>query len=179
MDPAVLTQNPFAIVTFIVAPALLTNASCVLVLSTTNRMLRTREIMKEHHARFEAGGLTVDQAARLLHLVERVEKQGVCFLQGMRSIYVALGAFAAATLVTLFGAVLFHLQSQPWFSIVVGLGLALGALGVASIVSGCFALFRATHLSLLSIHEEAALARISFDEIVAASQKAASQNDPA
>jgi len=33
--------------------------------------------------------------------VERVEKQGVMLLSGLRAIYVALGAFAGATLVTL------------------------------------------------------------------------------
>jgi len=36
-----------AALTMIVAPAMLTNASCVLALSTINRMLRTRERMRE------------------------------------------------------------------------------------------------------------------------------------
>jgi len=39
MDPVSLTQSPFAVLTFIAAPALLTNSSSVLALSTINRML--------------------------------------------------------------------------------------------------------------------------------------------
>jgi len=35
MDAATLTQSPFAVLTFIAAPALLTNATSVLALSTT------------------------------------------------------------------------------------------------------------------------------------------------
>ena len=38
-----LTQNPFAVLTFIVAPTILTNATSVLAMSAINRMLRTRE----------------------------------------------------------------------------------------------------------------------------------------
>jgi len=47
MDPNSLTQNPFAALTFVAAPALLTNASSVLALGTINRMLRTRDRMHE------------------------------------------------------------------------------------------------------------------------------------
>jgi len=47
MGNNLLTNNPFAVLTFIAAPALLTNATSVLVLSTANRMLRTRDRMRE------------------------------------------------------------------------------------------------------------------------------------
>ena len=47
MGSTLLTQNPFAVLTIIVAPALLTNASCLLALSTINRLLRTRDSMRE------------------------------------------------------------------------------------------------------------------------------------
>ncbi len=53
MDPVQLGQSSFAALTFIAAPALLTNASSVLALSTTNRMLRTRDIMREALAKSE------------------------------------------------------------------------------------------------------------------------------
>ena len=51
MEPTSLTHSPFAVLTFIVAPALLTNSSSVLALSTINRTLRTRERMHELFAR--------------------------------------------------------------------------------------------------------------------------------
>ncbi len=45
MDGNILSQSPFAVVAFIVAPAMLTNASSVLAMSSINRMLRTRDRM--------------------------------------------------------------------------------------------------------------------------------------
>ena len=159
MEPTSLTQSPFAVLTFIVAPALLTNSSSVLALSTINRMLRTRERMNELFAKFDAGGLEESEAARLIEQVNRVEKQGVLLLRALHSIYVALGAFAAATLVTLLGAVLGPFQGAVWFRALVGLGLAMGFGGVGGLMFGSVSLFRATQLSLNNIREEAALIR--------------------
>jgi len=50
-----MVQSPFGALTFVAAPALLTNASSVLALSTINRMLRTRDRMHELFAKSEAG----------------------------------------------------------------------------------------------------------------------------
>src|SRR5881394_2438283 len=98
------TQSPFAVVTFIAAPALLTNASSVLALSTINRMLRTRDRMHDLFGKSEAGGQSAVQSRRLVEQVNRVERQGVLLLRALYSIYIALAAFAGATLVSLLGA---------------------------------------------------------------------------
>jgi hypothetical protein len=134
MEPTSLTHSPFAVLTFIVAPALLTNSSSVLALSTINRMLRTRERMTELFAKFDAGGLADSEAARLIEQVNRVENQAVLLLRALHAIYVALGAFSAATLVTLLGAVLGSFQGAVWFRALVGLGLGLGFGGVGGLV---------------------------------------------
>src|SRR5688500_10214180 len=101
MDGIALTQSPLAVVTFIVAPAMLTNASSVLAMSTINRMLRTRDRMAQLFAQSEAATTPPDEREYLLSQVDRVEMQGVLLLRALRSIYLALGSFAAATLVTL------------------------------------------------------------------------------
>src|SRR5258706_14162995 len=93
MDSTGITQSPFAVVTFIAAPALLTNASSVLALSTTNRMLRTRDRMQELFAKSETSNLSDEQAALLVDQVNRVEIQGGLLLRALHSIYLALGAF--------------------------------------------------------------------------------------
>jgi hypothetical protein len=159
MDGASLTQSPFAVLTLIVAPALLTNSSSVLVLSTINRMLRTRDRMTELFARSEAGGQSEEEASRLINQVNRVEKQALLLLRGLRSIYVALSAFISATLVTLLGAGLAHFSGELWFYLFVALGLALGFLGVGGLVFGCVNLFHATQITVINIHEEADLIR--------------------
>lgn len=154
-----LAHSPFAVLTFIVAPALLTNASSVLALSTINRMLRTRDRMHELFAASEKSDRSEDEATRLVTQVNRVEKQAILLLGALRSIYVALGSFAAATLVTLLGAGLVPFSGALWFRALAGLGLLLGFLGVGGIVFGCLHLFQATQLSLINIREEAAVIR--------------------
>jgi hypothetical protein len=156
MGNNLLTQNPFAVLTFIVAPAILTNATSVLAMSTINRMLRTRERMQQLFAESESGQR---HGTQYLAQVNRVERQALLLLSAMRWIYIALGAFAAASLVTLLGAVAGQLGNQLLMHVVVGAGLALGFVGVAGLVGGCVHLFHATQLSLMNIREEAALIR--------------------
>src|SRR5881296_1939914 len=115
MEPVSLTQNPFGVVTFIAAPALLTNASSVLALSTINRMLRTRDRMSELFAKSETKGASAEERGRMVEQVDRVEAQAILLLSALGRIYMALGAFAAATLVTLLGAGLAHFQDALWF----------------------------------------------------------------
>ena len=111
MDGATFAQSPFTVVTAIVAPAMLTNASSVLAMSTINRLLRARERMASLHEKSETQELTDAESNHLVDQVNRVERQAMLLLDSMRAIYVALGAFAAATLVTLFGAVTEHLHA--------------------------------------------------------------------
>ena len=158
MDATNLVQSPFAVVTFIAAPALLTNASSVLAMSTTNRMLRTRERMQDLYAKSEAGSQAGIAATRLVEQVNRVEMQAVLLLNALRSVYVALGAFAAATLVTLLGAGLAP-ASQVWFHVTAGAGVLLGFVGVGGLVMGSLHLFHATQISMTNIREEAKLIR--------------------
>ena len=157
-----LAQNPFAVLTFIVAPAILTNATSVLAMSTINRMLRTRERMHDLFSESETSAEF--QGERFLAQVNRVERQAVLLLVAMRFIYVALGAFAAASLVTLLGAVLGPWETAAVVRVVVGAGLLLGFTGVGGLVVGCLNLFRATRLSLVNIREEADLIRARQQE---------------
>src|SRR5437868_753663 len=151
MGNNLLTQNPFAVLTFIVAPAILTNATSVLAMSTINRMLRTRDRMHELFA--ESEGAAQFRGAAFIEQVGRVETQGVLLLRALRWIYVSLGAFAAASLVTLLGALSGQLENTLLVHLVIGAGLLLGVIGVAGLVVGCVNLFRATQLSLANIRE--------------------------
>jgi len=138
---------------------MLTNASSVVALSTIDRMLRTRDRMHELFARSQAAKASEQEAARLIEQVDRVESQAALLLRALRSIYVALAAFACATLVTLLGAGVASFQGALWLHVLAGLGVALGLVGVGGLVFGCVSLFRATQLSLLNIRDEAAAVR--------------------
>jgi hypothetical protein len=159
VDPNSLAQTPFAALTFVAAPALLTNASSVLALSTINRMLRTRERMHELFNESEEGGQTDEERIRLTRVTDRVEKQATLLLTALHSIYLALAAFASATLVTLLGAGFATFHGGIWVHIMAALGLLLGFFGTGGLVLGCANLFQATRLSLVNIRDEAAQIR--------------------
>jgi len=162
MGNNLLTNNPFAILTFIAAPAILTNATSVLAMSTINRMLRARERMHQLYAESEEAS-SHDKA--FIEQVNRAERQGIFLVHALGWIYLALGAFAAASLVTLMGAVAGQIGSDNLMHVVVGLGMLLGVTGVAGLVGGCVNLFRATQLSLVNIRQEAALIRARQSQI--------------
>ncbi len=159
MDTAALAQSPFTVLTFIAAPALLTNASSVLALSTTTRMLRTRDSMSELLAQSETKVPQGQDLSRTVAHVNRVEAQAGLLLNALHAIYLALGAFTAATLVTLIGAALASFQVSRWLAF---MGLALGAMGMICLIVGSIRLFHATQISLINIREEAAIIRARY-----------------
>ena len=162
-----ITQNPFAILTFIAAPAILTNAASVLAMSTINRMLRTRERM--HQLFKESENVVVATNPQFIAQVSRAEQQGLLLLTALHWIYVAIGSFAAASLVTLIGAGVGQLGNNFLMRIIVGAGLLLGVSGIGGLIGGCVNLFKATQLSLVNIREEA--------ELIRARQKSISKSD--
>jgi hypothetical protein len=153
-----LSQNPFAVLSIVAAPAILTNASSVLALSTSNRFLRAGERMRALAAQLHTtpSGAEKDM---LIVQVSRVERQALLLLTALRGAYVALGAFAAASLISIVGAGLSSTQFLAASYITVVLGLVVGFVGAGGLIVACLNLFRATRLSLLNISEEAALIR--------------------
>src|SRR6185503_14734666 len=114
MDPNALTQSPLSALTFVAAPALLTNASSVLALGTINRMLRTRERMHELFTESKASGQTAEERNHLGQVTDRVERQAALLLTALHAIYFALASFASATLVTLLGAGIVAVADGLW-----------------------------------------------------------------
>src|SRR5439155_11725687 len=109
-------------------------ATSVLAMSTINRMLRTRERMSELYRESEAGDRV--NRGNFMAQVNRVERQALLLLKAMRWIYLALGAFAAASLVTLLGALSGQLGNEVLVRVIIGAGLLLGFTGVAGLVGG-------------------------------------------
>ena len=159
-DPAVLTQNPFAALSFIAAPAVLTNAASVLAMSTSNRFLRASDRMRALAKRLSDEPSESEEAAGLAVQVDRVEKQAFFLLEGLKAAYVALGSFATASLVSLIGATTGAFPiSRVYSQVTIGFALLAGLAGVTAMVWGSLRLFHATQLSMRNISDEAALIR--------------------
>ncbi len=152
------TDNPFALLTLIAAPAVLTNAMSVLALSTSNRFLRAGERLRILASELEEVTSEEDRGWRLTHIT-RIERQAVLLLSALRAAYLALGAFVIASLVSVFGAGLAAQHLHPADEIMIVLALIAGVVGAAALVWGCTLLFWATRLSMLNISEEADLIR--------------------
>ena len=150
--------NPFALLTLIVAPAVLTNAMSVLALSTSNRFLRAGERLRILAAELESATKLEDRAWRLTH-INRIEHQAVLLLSALRAAYVALGSFVSASLISIFGAALAARRFHPVDEVMIVLALGVGFIGAAALVWACVNLFRATRLSMVNISEEVAIIR--------------------
>ena len=151
-------SNPFALLTLIVAPAVLTNAMSVLALSTSNRFLRAGERLRVLAAELSAASSEDERAWRLTH-VNRIEKQAVLLLSALKLEYVALGSFITASLISIVGAGLAARSLHPADEVMIVLALLVGIVGASALVAGCANLFRATRLSMMNIAEEAAIIR--------------------
>lgn len=154
------TDNPYAVLTLIVAPAILTNACSLLSMATGNRLARTIDRSKELTQELRQLEPASDLYGMRLQHLERLERRATLLLNALRMIYTALGSFAAAALVSLLGALLASSRSGhaaslafTWISIVTGV-VAVGALITASVM-----LVAETRLTVQSVREELALVR--------------------
>ena len=155
-DGGAFSQNPFALLSLIAAPAVLTNAASVLALSTSNRFLRASERLRAIATRYDAAH--DDETRALLDKqLTRVERQASMLLNGLRSAYVAIGCFVSASLISILGAGVAASSLRAAFTFLAGLALVVGVVGASGMVWACVNLLGATRLALLNMSEEAAV----------------------
>ena len=135
--------NPFMMLTFIVAPAVLTNACALLAMSTSTRFARAIDMAKEIAKQIESG--TDINPARLDRLVNEftiTETRGLLLLKALRCFYLSLSCFAMVALVSLLGSASAILKSVAAETISLCFILLLGVIAVAGIVYGVILLIR-------------------------------------
>lgn len=148
--------SPLAALSLIVAPAILTNASSVLAMSTSNRLARVVDRARDLARQLESGTDAGEQDARRLHDLTIVEDRAVLLMRALRSFYLALGAFAAATLLSLIGAAVdAAVPNVPGVRVVEIVALCSGALAVTALVRGSALLLRETRLAVALMQERA------------------------
>jgi hypothetical protein len=159
-----LSDNPFAILTFIAAPAVFTNASSVLALGTGNRLARvvdrsrhlTEEFRKKNVADLDAD----DEFTQInMLLLGRLEIRAAKLVSAMTAFYTAVGAFAAASLVSVLGASLANTSMQMPFNAVAIASLVAGSVGFVGLASGSTLLIQETRLAVVSLREESQMIR--------------------
>ena len=153
MDPQV---NPFAVLSLIAAPAILTNACSLLAMSTSNRLARAVDRARDLAKQLEKpGGFATPEAERQLRELTVSEQRTLQLLAALRSIYLALGSFAFATLISLVGAVLAPLADAVLVRTLEGIAVGGGIVAVGALVHGSILLVRETRLVVQVLHERA------------------------
>jgi hypothetical protein len=150
-------ENPFAVLTAVVAPAILTNACSVLSLGTANRVARVvdrtrvisdfdaiRDPKHQDHEHYRSQ-------------LDRLQVRGRLLFRALRLFYFALGAFAASALIAVIGSALTALELDRSFHIGAVVGLGIGAVAVACLATGCALMVRETKLAIESMEEAAKL----------------------
>lgn len=157
-----LDETPFAVLTLIAAPAVLTNATSVLVLSTSNRFARAIDRARALTAQLEKKPGPADDPLRIIKLrqLDRAEVRALLLLRALRSFYLSLGALAGSALSSLFGAALTSSRHEWIYKLVVVVSAGGGLTGVGALVFGCVVLVRETRLALVSVSEEADFLRL-------------------
>ena len=153
---APFSDSPFAALTIVVAPAILTNASSVLCMGTTNRLARVVDRTRAVSAASFPPN-TEKFMARQRQL-EALRVRWNLVLRALKFFYMSLGSFAAAALISLLGSILAVSALHDGFIPIAGLGLLSGTVGVTGLIVGCTMLVRETRLAVDSLAEEARLA---------------------
>ena len=102
--------NPYAALSLIVAPAVLTNASSILVLSTSNRLARAVDRARALATELDTPAKATDLAALRVSELDSAARRAVMLLGALRFFYASIGSFAAAALTSLVGAALLGTQ---------------------------------------------------------------------
>jgi hypothetical protein len=160
-----MSDNPFTALTLIAAPAVLTNASSVLALGTSNRFARAVDRARSLSSEMEDADLSKMKAEwRDLRLRQlgRVEKRCLLLVNALMFFYTALGSFSASALVSLLGAVVTAAGHRTLYHICAGAALVAGSVGVVGLVIGCSMLLQETRLAVLNLSEEATAVRKRF-----------------
>src|SRR5262245_39602014 len=98
------TGNLFALLTLIVAPAVLTNAASVLALNTANRFGRVVDRSRQLVEEMERMAGDVGLNAIRVRQVGRLRRRAALLIRAQTCFYAALGLFVAAALVSVGGA---------------------------------------------------------------------------
>ncbi len=147
-----MAQTPLELLTIIAAPALITNASSVLVLSTSNRFARA-----------------VDRARAIAHEIANTEhplptqrillklatSRTRTLVRALTAFYLAVGSFAFGTFSGLLGVGIERIGYPGLEAIITPIALGVVTVGTLSIATGAAMLVHETRLALKGLVEEA------------------------
>src|SRR5262245_3022861 len=151
-----MTESPFAVLTAVVAPAILTNACSVLCLGTSNRLARVVDRTRQLKDSLTTAEPGTPEYQSCVNQLERQEVRAHLLLRSLKSFYMCLGAFAGTALLSILGTAWGTYYQGVGFRAIVIAAFIAGSFGVLRLVSGCVLMVRENKLAVDSLTEEVA-----------------------
>jgi hypothetical protein len=146
-----LTDNAFAILSFLAAPAVLTNASTLLALGTSNRLARAADRARAASALIVATKAN-DPSDLVLNMhkddFESATRRAELLILALRRFYLSAGCFAGGTCIALLGAFAEYFDLRALSTPAQVLTILVALLGVAGLVHGSLTLLQETRIAL-------------------------------
>jgi hypothetical protein len=155
MQVPVHVDSPFAVLTAIVAPAILTNACSVLSLGTAQRVARVVDRTRVVTAEVDQTDQDTELYQLLMHQLDLLRVRGRLLVRALRMAYLALGGFAASALIAVIGGTLSHFQSSALSRATAIVGLVIGVFAVVGLATACAMMVRETTIAVENLTEEA------------------------
>jgi hypothetical protein len=150
-----MPSNPFAILTFISAPAVLTNASSVLLFGTGNRY--GRAVDRAHQLAdivLKVAELDPSELKLRVRQLESAQRRTLLIVRALTCFYTAVAAFVASTLVSLIGAILVGVEAGRGTSAAFAIAFLCGSAGVFAMVAGAMLLAAESRFSFSVLRQE-------------------------
>jgi hypothetical protein len=153
-----MDTNPFVVLSYVSGPALLTNATSLLLLSTTNRFARTIDrsrFLTSALSRMPDGSGNTLEADELRIVGRRIRLIGTA----IAAFYLAAAMFALATVMSILGAVIAQeIGTTTLLDVIIVSAVALGGIGFAAFVAAALALVIEARLAIGALARESAAA---------------------
>jgi len=146
-------DNPFVILSYIAGPALLTNATSLLTLATTNRFARSVDRARYLLGELAEAGPELEPILR--RDLEASQRRAKVIARAMAGLYLAAGMFALATMLSVVGGVLSQLGVTTGLGVDIAAAAVAGAVGFAAFVTAALALIEESRLALRALTLEA------------------------
>ena len=147
-------SNPFAVLSAVAAPAILTNACSVLALGTANRLARAVDRTRAVHDLMRSAKPDSADHSALTRQLPFLQRRGALLLKSLSLFYTALAMFATTALIAIIGSALVAYDFPIAFHVAAAVGFFIGSCGVLSIVTGCTLMIRETRLALRGLAAE-------------------------
>ncbi len=152
-------NESFAILSFLAGPALLTNATTVLLLSTINRYGRALDRARLLARQVQEAGDDARLAGFAARQLDVAQARVLLMVRTLTLFYVAVAAFGIATMAFLIGAAFGGPAESPAERLATFVTLGGTVLGVFCLVLGTLAMAHEGRLSYRILRDEAEFAR--------------------